>query len=272
MSQFAPDRTDPPAVDSSSVEERIQPDLLAASENPADRERLENHLERYDFASEQLPPTGNVLDIACGVGYGTDRLCRELEGISATGVDLSDAAIEFARSRYAHPHATFVQHDAMTFRPPSGTAVDGIVSLETIEHLPDPGRFVSDMVENLTPGGVFVASAPVTPSVDVNRFHLTDFTVRSFSRMFERLGLEQIDSFAQTKRFSVKSVIAKLSGGRAPADSSDNLPEDPGETRGFGALLAHYRSNPASLLRRARSLVTDGLATKYITIAWKKPE
>ena len=41
---------------------------------------------------------------------------------------------------------------------------DTVVSLETIEHVPDPAGFVSRLVALLRPGGVFIGSVPTTPS------------------------------------------------------------------------------------------------------------
>ena len=54
--------------------ERIVPGELAADEATG-AETLRLHMERYQFASENLV-SGSVLDIACGVGYGTARVAR----------------------------------------------------------------------------------------------------------------------------------------------------------------------------------------------------
>ena len=48
------------------------------------------------------------MDIACGVGYGTRILVDERADIeAAVGVDLSADAIEYARTRYAHPRTRY---------------------------------------------------------------------------------------------------------------------------------------------------------------------
>ena len=45
----------------------------------------------------------------------------------------------------------------------------------------------------LVKGGRFIASAPVTPSMDANPFHQTDFTIKSFKKLFTSAGLVEID-------------------------------------------------------------------------------
>jgi hypothetical protein len=55
-------------IDATSLE-RIVPDDLHADETTGG-ETLRLHWERYQFAKEHLVP-GSVLDMACGVGYGT---------------------------------------------------------------------------------------------------------------------------------------------------------------------------------------------------------
>jgi ubiquinone/menaquinone biosynthesis C-methylase UbiE len=56
-------------------------------------ETLSLHLERYEFAAKYLRP-GRLLDIACGVGYGTRLLLdRSHVDITAVGVDISEEII-----------------------------------------------------------------------------------------------------------------------------------------------------------------------------------
>src|SRR5579872_90802 len=109
--------------------ERITPDQLNQDESTGS-ETLKLHLERYQFAVENLKP-GKVLDMACGVGYGSYYVASEagdkVEKI--TSVDISNEAIEYARKRYVHPKIEFVCADATKFS--AGEKYDTIISLET---------------------------------------------------------------------------------------------------------------------------------------------
>ncbi len=170
--------------------ERIVPDQLA-EDDPAEAATLRVHLERYSFAAKHLVES-TVLDIACGVGYGTRALADECAMLTqATGVDISARSIDYAKRRYGNDRVEFHHSDAGSFTPPE--LFDNVVSLETIEHLPDPATFVKQVVDMLRPGGVLVASVPVTPSVDANPHHLHDFTARQFRGMFA--GFDEIAAF-----------------------------------------------------------------------------
>jgi len=84
-----------------------------------------------------------------------------------SGVDLSAEAVAYARQRYAHPKIEFVCADATRFE--DAEQFDFIASLETIEHVPQPEKFVAHLRALLKPGGMVIGSVPTTPSVDANR-------------------------------------------------------------------------------------------------------
>jgi SAM-dependent methyltransferase len=114
------------------------------------------HQARYLFAT-RFTRGREVLDLACGSGYGSALIAR-YGARSVTGVDISPAAIDEARSRYDVPNVRFVEGDALAAR------VDGpfdvAVSFETIEHVDDPGRALDELARVLAPGGVLVCSSP----------------------------------------------------------------------------------------------------------------
>ena len=87
------------------------PERMVPSEFKGDPS-LEDHQGRYRFAAANLLP-GTVLDAACGVGYGTQFLCKEAGLEEALGIDLCSATLEFARQHYPHPRARFQELDVM---------------------------------------------------------------------------------------------------------------------------------------------------------------
>src|SRR5690606_24231339 len=93
--------------------ERIYPPQLDA-DNKDDRETLRIHMERYDFAAVRLTGT-RVLDMACGCGYGSDRLAELNPDKTVVGVDIDPAAIAFARAHYQRPNLSYICADAETF-------------------------------------------------------------------------------------------------------------------------------------------------------------
>ena len=87
------------------------------------------HLPRYEFAMEHLAKHDEVLDIACGTGYGTVMLSK-VSG-KATGVDRSEDAIAYAIRKVDRPNVIYIVSDFFK----NTVCADTVVSFETIEHI-----------------------------------------------------------------------------------------------------------------------------------------
>ena len=233
--------------------ERIDPDAIATAEN-AGYETLQLHLQRYQYAARFLRK-GYCADIACGTGYGSFLLAsqfeKEIDGLAA--IDIDPDSIERAKNRYKHPLIEFICTDAVSFIPKQ--PIQTIISLETIEHLKDPVSFVHNMCNVLNKGGRFIASAPITPSMDANPYHLHDFTKRSFIKLFTDQRLKLVDSFVQVQPYNVFSVLSKKE------ERSQGLRK---------GLLRYYFRHPNKLFLRLRSLSTDGFNNKYLVAVFDK--
>jgi 2-polyprenyl-3-methyl-5-hydroxy-6-metoxy-1,4-benzoquinol methylase len=250
--------------------ERIVPDRVDF-EDLAGRESLKLHEERYRFAAEHAQ-AGSLLDLACGVGYGTRLMADQRADIaSLLGVDMSSGAIEYADRTYATElpdrsdasdasgasgRLRYEQADAMTFGESDSRVYDTVVSLETIEHLPRPQAFFDRLCGLLAPGGVLIASVPTTPSVDLNPHHLHDFTRRSFREMGARAGLTEVASHQQIQKVGISELWSRDRRFRAEQLRS-NLP-------------GYYATHPDALIRRVATTLRHGLANHYWTIVWKK--
>lgn len=129
-----------------------------------------HHLKKYEFALTCV--SGLVLDVACGVGYGTAYLSDAVDRI--VGVEIDEGALEIARRRYLSDHVHFVRANAESLPFLAGSA-DAVVCFEGIEHFVDPEKHVAEVARVLKPDGVYLVSTPkpgAHPHGEENPFHL----------------------------------------------------------------------------------------------------
>lgn len=237
----------------SVVLERIYPKLMDM-DSAHDRDSLEIHLARYRFAAGNLQG-GRVLDLACGAGFGTALMAERHPDKYFVGVDIDPLAVDYARSHYRAANLDYICSDAMTFQT---APFDSIVSLETIEHLPDPAGFVARTRQLLNPSGRVIASVPVTPTCDGNPHHLHDFSRGSFYRLFARRGFLAGEQFRQRQPWVYSDAFAKTA-----AQTS--------RSHGVGHnVLAYYRKKPWALLPRLYSLLVNGPCNIYLTTVFEQ--
>ena len=143
------------------------------------------HLKRYAFA-EPWCRGKEVLDVACGVGYGTAHLAGTAARV--VGGDLSEEAIAYAQGRYAAANVEFRVLDAAALPFPPGS-FDAVCSFETIEHLPDREAYLGEVARVLRPAGVFLVSTPRADSTTErpdNPFHRIEYSREDFERLLSR--------------------------------------------------------------------------------------
>ena len=234
--------------------ERIYPQQLDAHDHD-DRETLRIHMERYDFAAARL--TGaRVLDMACGCGYGSDRLAELNPDKTIVGVDIDPAAIAFAQAHYQRPNLSFICADAEAFSAPH--SFDTIVSLETIEHLPRPRALIGNCATLLAKGGQIIASVPITPTLDGNPHHLHDFSTRSFFALFESHGLLPQQRFEQIQWWQFKGLFSRSIKKQHRSEGVGN------------AVLGYYLKHPSYLFKRLGSMLRHGFSNRYLTCQFRE--
>ena len=113
---------------------------------------------RYNFAIKHCKRP-LVLDAACGIGIGTSMLAQA--GYSVAGVDIDERCILLAARHFNAGPFAFINADIFDPSwqkevPKFGT----IVSIETLEHLPEAARAVSLLYDMLPSGGRLIATTP----------------------------------------------------------------------------------------------------------------
>jgi ubiquinone/menaquinone biosynthesis C-methylase UbiE len=141
------------------------------------------HWNRY-MAFQYLAESKNVLDIACGEGYGTDLLASIAR--TATGVDLAAKNIDHANDKYAagRGNLKYIAADGCNL-PMEAGSIEVLYSFETIEHLENIPAFLSSLSRVLSCGGVGIISTP-RPNINprsgkpYNPFHMNELSVAEF--------------------------------------------------------------------------------------------
>lgn len=166
--------------------ERLAPGFFSAEE-----ERL--HLARYSWASQWVRRK-LALDVACGTGYGS-KILLGTGARRVVAVDLNEPALAFAAQTYPGP--TYVQADALKLPLKMGS-FDMVVSLETIEHLADPVRFLQGVRALLRENGLLVLSTPnASRTGGSNPYHLHEMTLSELLEYLERTSFHVIGLWGQ---------------------------------------------------------------------------
>ena len=192
------------------IKERMDPETFSPMSYAA-------HVGLYKFASEYCA-SKEVLDMACGIGYGSVILSQASS--SVVGAELSLGALRENRDE-GSPNLQFVCVDAS--RPPFAfRSFDVIVSIETIEHLPDYRSFLTACSSLLRPDGVLVISTPNTVFSEptkllmnkdarpANPFHVREFRTGEFASLL-RSYFGDVTLFSQSYMpFRARAAMAAM--------------------------------------------------------------
>jgi len=142
---------------------------------------VQNHLFRYVFALEFIKGLKYVVDLGCGVGYGTKILSYVAENI--IGIDKSELGIKYALDVYGGNNISYMCRNIYEdVKDNSSDGVDAIVSFEFIEHV--KVEYFFDFVrKNLKSDGCLVVSSPLSDNNNttyMSAFHLFEWTWQEF--------------------------------------------------------------------------------------------
>jgi SAM-dependent methyltransferase len=220
------------------------------------------HMARYLHAYKVASGMGSgidILDAACGSGYGTYFLSHG--GNRCTGIDLDAEAVRFSQGTYGPTGCRFVQ-GSVTGMPFEDDVFDLVVSFETIEHLPHNAQkeFLREMHRVLRPTGKLVLSAPVreggVAKPEWNPYHEYEPDPAELIAMVQN-------------EFQHELVFGQIFLGPVISNHSDSAP---GGITEVGSLAAHGLPTPANgqsglknlLKRTARNVANLVYERQYI--------
>ncbi|PYR74816.1 MAG: hypothetical protein DMF86_17375 [Acidobacteria bacterium] len=143
---------------------------------------------RYRFACDHVRGCA-VLDIACGTGYGSRMLLDAGGARRVIAADIAPEGLAVARTFAEAGRLAVLRTSALQIALPD-QVVDAVVSLETLEHVPQPDVFLREIRRVLRPGGVAVISTPLNESParvrPENPYHLREYSAAEFTALVAR--------------------------------------------------------------------------------------
>ncbi|MDO8532848.1 MAG: class I SAM-dependent methyltransferase [Dehalococcoidia bacterium] len=161
--------------------------------------------------------TLTVVDIGCGTGGNIAALA---ESYTRVGIDTSEEAIRFARSRFQQVRFIHV------LAPADVTDVvqqaDIVLLMDVLEHIPDDFAFLSALLDAAAPGAHLLLTVPADMSLwsehDVSFGHYRRYDMRGFGRLWEGLPVTtRLLSYYNTRLYPVVKLMRALSRWRGRA-------------------------------------------------------
>jgi SAM-dependent methyltransferase len=185
--------------------ERTLPDV------PEENYWFRRHLAVYEWIAARVAGL-RVIDMACGEGYGSDVLAGS--AASVVGVDANPEAHEHARLRYRRANLRFARDLVETFPEPG----DGVVFLQTIEHLQDPAAVLAHFRSLVGDAGVVFVSTPNVLTLapkgaerSDNPWHVHEYRSREFQELCEgTFGKVEMFGLFHARKLRVHALALKL--------------------------------------------------------------
>lgn len=167
-----------------------------------------------DSLTNTLGVTGlsglRILDFGAGRGAMTFELMKR-------GARL--AAVEPFGYQFLAERGIAVYRDLADL--PDGSSFDGIVSLEVIEHLRDPGRVLAGLYERLSPGGWLLITTPNAAGFPARLMrqrwreaarpgHIVFFTPAALARILKKNGFSRVQRQRWHVRYPEASPLRAL--------------------------------------------------------------
>lgn len=138
--------------------------------------------QRCQFAYEFARPliTGKkVLDVGCGLAYGTALMAKEAASI--TGIDYDKDTVEENKREYRSLRNLEFSQAEIPPLPFTDESFDIVTAFQFIEHIHARREFIKECMRILKPGGSLLLTTPnIKKSMARNPFHVHEY---SFSEM-----------------------------------------------------------------------------------------
>lgn len=145
------------------------------------------HLHRYAITFDYIKDK-DVIDIACGEGYGSFLMSKYAKNI--IGIDIDKNTIDNANSKYVNNNLLYLQGDVSKI-PLQSSTIDVVVSFETIEHTTMHDDMMLEIKRVLKPDGLLIMSSPDKYNYSEkrgfrNKFHVKELYLEEFENLIKK--------------------------------------------------------------------------------------
>ncbi|MEO8132713.1 MAG: methyltransferase domain-containing protein [Betaproteobacteria bacterium] len=182
------------------------------------------HWHRYLFATRFVGGK-DVLDAACGEGYGAAWLARSAKSVS--GLDVDTPTVDAARVKYRLPSLQF-DVGSVAAMPYADASFDCAVSFETLEHLAEQEAMLREFRRVLRPDGLLIISTPNKSEYSdkrqfQNAFHVRELYAEEFRALLGRhFGAQRW----MGQKLTFNSALWPLPAGSVPPQCEWVQPQD----------------------------------------------
>lgn len=184
---------------------------------------VEMHIQRYQCASKFA--FGAVLDLGCGVGYGSNMLSIPEKVNEVIGIDISSSALNYANRYYDNNKVHYALSSAESL-PIGDKYFDVVTAFEIIEHVADYQKTIREIFRVIKNNGYLFISSP-NPRDMLNRLrhrlfgkpfpdkyqknphHIKEFYYEELFDILKNEGFKIEDSYGQTMRLPILQTFIK---------------------------------------------------------------
>jgi len=156
------------------------------------------HTRYHDFFVARIRQGEKVLDIGCGNGALAYDIAEKAQAL-VTGIDMSDANLATAKTRFAHERVSYILGNAVQDLP--ARRFDTVVLSNVLEHIADRKHFLATVIERVSPQKILLRvplferewRVPLKKELGVewrlDPTHETEYTLESFAEEMSHAGV-----------------------------------------------------------------------------------
>jgi SAM-dependent methyltransferase len=150
-----------------------------------------DHLARYQYVTDRLSKDSVVIDVGCGIGYGSNIMAQN--AASVYSIDIDEESIAYAKKNWSRKNIIFDNKDILRANlRDSISPVDVVTAFEVVEHVVCDEGIFSAARSILKPGGMLYISVPneevVPHTVLLNPHHIKHYHLDEISGLLTKNG------------------------------------------------------------------------------------